>query len=70
MSNDLPTNHYIKESISFAFTIVLVNIKDTRYTGFYDKLSNCNCSLFNSASCRIDMAFFAILADLHTIGPK
>lgn len=38
MSNDLPTNHYIKESISFAFTIVLVNIKDTRYTGFYDKL--------------------------------
>lgn len=31
MSNDLPTGHYIKESISFAFTIVLVNIKDTRY---------------------------------------
>lgn len=71
MSNDLPTNHYIKESISFAFTIVLVNIKDTRYAGFYDKLTgNCNCSLFNSASCRIGMAFFAILADLHTIGPK
>lgn len=42
MSNDLPTNHYIKESISFAFTIVLVNIKDTRYTGFYDKLTG-NC---------------------------
>lgn len=71
MSNDLPTNHYIKESISFAFTIVLVNIKDTRYTGFYDKLTgNCNCSLCNSTSCRIGMAFFAILADLHTIGPK
>lgn len=73
MSNDLPTNHFIKESISFAFTIVLVNIKDTRYTGFYDKLTgncNCTCSLSNSKSCRIGMAFFAILADLHTIGPK
>lgn len=71
MSNDLPTNHYIKESISFAFTIVLVNIKDTRYTGFYDKLTgNCTCSLCNSTSCRIGMAFFAISADLHTIGPK
>lgn len=42
MSNDLPTNHFIKESISFAFTIVLVNIKDTRYTGFYDKFTG-NC---------------------------
>lgn len=69
MSNDLPTNHFIKESISFAFTIVLVNIKDTRYTGFYDKLTG-NCSLFNSASCRIGMAFFAILADLHAFGQK
>lgn len=71
MSNDLPTYHYIKESISFAFTIVLVNIKDTRYTGFYDKLTgNCNYSLFNSASRRIGMAFFAILADLHAFGQK
>lgn len=70
MSNDLFINYYIKESIFFVFIIVFVNIKDIRYIGFYDKFFNCNCSLFNSVSCRIDMVFFVILVDFYIIGLK
>lgn len=61
MSNDLPTNHYIKESISFAFTIVLVNIKDTRYTGFYDKLTG-NCKFVIVAYLTVQAVEYAWLS--------
>lgn len=71
MSNDLFINYFIKESIFFVFIIVFVNIKDIRYIGFYDKIiGNCNCSLFNSVSCRIGMVFFVILVDFYIIGLK